>query len=723
MTRLTRRSFLGQAAGALTISLVLPSMSRAQELRRLTPAEIKEVAATPNAFLRINADSSVMVICKHIEFGQGTSSGLAALAAEELDADWAQVRVESAPANAQLYANLNMGQQGTGGSSGIANSFYQMRKAGAAARAMLVAAAAEAWGVPAAEITVEKGVIRHPASERSAGFGQFAEAASAQPFPEQPALKEPSQFTLIGTDLQRLDAVAKSSGQTTYSIDVTREGLVHSAILHPPVFGARLTSLDDQAALKIADVLAIHEVPQGIAVIARTRHAALAGVAGLRAEWDHAGAETRSTDEMYRDYARAAQEPGADVETVGRGAQGLDAAVQVIEAEYRFPFLAHAPMEPMGAVADVTPERAEIFMASQLVTRDLTEITKVLGLPPEAITLNIMSAGGSFGRLGTPDAEFAAEVAGIAQAWGKGPVKHLWTRENDLRAGRYRPMSLHRLRGGLDADGNIVGWDQVIAIQSFLDGTAFGGGVRNGIDRSATEGGTGLPYAIANRHVGLHLMRNGVPANFWRSVGSSHNVYVVETFLDLLLAQSKKDPVQARLDLLAEDQSRLRAVLLKVAEMADWQGGVQRGDRALGVAMATCFRSHVAEIAEVSRGPDGLPRVHKVWAAIDCGLAINPDQIRSQIEGGIGFALGAALHDEVTLAEGGVVEQSNFDTYPSLRIHEMPEVEVAIIPSTVDPTGTGEPGVPPLAPAVANAWRALTGTPIQTLPFRRGVRA
>lgn len=718
---LTRRSFLARSAGALTIAFVMPQMGQAQALRRMTPEEMKEITAEPNAFLRINADDSVTVICKHIEFGQGISTGLATLAAEELDAEWSKVSVEMAPANAVLYANLNMGQQGTGGSSGIANSFYQMRKAGAAARHMLIAAAAQSWGVPAEEITIDKGVLSHAATGQHAGFGRFAAEAASQPFPEQPRLKTAAEFRLIGSHVQRVDAVAKSSGQMRYSIDVAPEGLVQSAILHPPVFGATLKTFDATETRQIADVLEVHPTEFGVVVIARTRHAARIGVDALVADWDLSTAETRSSDQMYADYAAAVAEPGVEAVLTGQGRDGLATAAEVIEVDYRFPFLAHAPMEPMSAVAEVTPERAEISMASQLVTRDMTELTKVLGLPEEAITLNVMFAGGSFGRLGTPDSEFAAEVATVAKLWGKGPVKHLWSRENDIRVGRYRPMSLHRLRGGLDAEGKIVAIDHVMAIQSFLEGTAFGGAVRDGLDRSAVEGATRLPYAVADHRVGLHLMPNGVPTNFWRSVGSSHNAYVVETFVDRLLAHAGKDAVQGRLDLLAEGNDRLRAVLVKVAEMAGWDGTAQRGERALGVAMASCFRSHVAEIAEVSRGEDGLPRVHKVWVAIDCGMAINPDQIRSQMEGGIGFALGAALHDEITLAEGGLVEQLNFDTYLSLRMNEMPEIEVAIIASDHDPTGVGEPGVPPLAPAVANAWRALTGEAVTTLPFARGV--
>ena len=721
MTReTTRRTFLLQAGSALTIAMVLPTPGAAQAIRRMKPEEMRFIPATPNAFLRIGQDDLVTVISKHIEFGQGTTTGLATLAAEELDADWSQMRVEMAPADVTLYANLNMGQQGTGGSSAMANSFWQMRKAGAAARAMLVSAAATAWTVPEGEIAVERGIIAHTASGRSSGYGAFAAAAAALPVPEDPALKDPARFRLIGTDLPRIDTVAKSTGRTTYSIDVTRPGLKQSAILHPPAFGARVASFDQAAALALPGVLEVHEVPTGIAVIAETRTAAMKGVAALAAEWDMSKAERRDSEAMFGTYAEAARTPGVNAETRGDGASALSRTTRQIEAEYRFPFLAHAPMEPMGAVADVTLNRAEIWMGTQLVTRDKAEIVKVLGLQPEQVDLHTTFAGGSFGRLGTPDAEFAAEVASVGRAWGKGPVKHLWSRENDIRGGRYRPMSVHRLRGGVDAKGDIVAWDQVIAIQSFLAGTAFGGAVRDGVDGSAVEGARGMPYAIPNAHIGLHLMENGVSANFWRSVGSSHTVHAVETFVDELLTLGGKDPVEGRLALIEEP--RLRGVLTRVAEMADWSGGAAPG-RALGVAASTCFRSHVAEIAEVSRGADGLPKVHNVWCVVDCGIAINPDQIRAQMEGGIGFALGAAMYGEITIGKGGVPEQGNFDRYRSLRTSEMPAVHVDITASTADPTGVGEPGVPPLAPAVANAWRALTGTPLRVLPFARGVVA
>lgn len=724
MTRsISRRSFLASSAGALVISMFLPTLARAQAIRRMRPEEMRDVPAMPNAFLRIGADDRVTVISKHIEFGQGTFTGLATLAAEELDAAWGQMQVEMSPADVTLYANLNMGQQGTGGSSSMANSYYQMRKAGAAARAMLVTAAAQAWGVPEGEITVDQGVIAHSPSTRTAGFGTFAAAASRLPAPIDPPLKDPETFRLIGTDLTRVDALAKSTGKTVYSIDVDRPDMVQSAILHPPAFGATVAHLESSDALAVSDVLEVHQLTRGIAVYAKTRYAAQKGVAALKVDWDTSNAELRDSAEMFQTYAQAARTAGTQAELRGDGSAALETAAKQITAEYHFPFLPHAPMEPMGAVAEVSPEFAEIWMGSQLVTRDQQQIETALGLPPEKIQLHPMVAGGSFGRLGTPDAEFAEEVALAAKAWGKGPVKHLWSRENDLRGGRYRPMSVHRLRGGIDAQGNIIAWDQVIAIQSFLQGTAFGGAVRDGIDGSAVEGARGMPYNIPNLNIGLHLMENGVLSNFWRSVGSSHTCYSIETFLDDLFALGGQDPIAGRLALIGEENARLRNVLLRVADMANWSGARPQPDRALGVAVVKCFRSYVAEIAEVSVGGDGLPKVHKIWCAVDCGVAINPDQIRAQMEGGIGFALGAALYGEITIGKDGRPQQGNFDSFRSLRMSEMPEVEVSIVKSAADPTGVGEPGVPPVAPAVANAWRALTQTNLRVLPFSKGVLA
>ena len=723
MPGLSRRDLIVQAGGGLIIGVMLPTLARGQAIRRMDAAAMRAVPATPNAFLRIAADDTVTVIAKHLEMGQGPFTGLATLAAEELDADWSQMRVEHAPADVTLYANFNMGMQGTAGSSAMFNSYYQMRKAGAAARAMLVAAAARQWSVPADQIEVASGTISHPASGRKSNFGALADAAAKLPFPPEPKLKDPTDFRLIGSELPRLDSAAKSSGTAIYTSDVTRPGMVHSTILHPPAFGAKAGAVDDAAAKAVPGVLAVLEVPRGIAVIASSRYAAQRGAAALKVDWDTAKAELRSCGEMYRVYAEAAQAPGTEVELKGQGSAALAGAAKQIEAEYRLPFLAHAPMEPMGAVVELGKNKAEVWMASQLVTPDQKIIAQTVRLKPDQVEIHTMMAGGSFGRLGTPDAEFAGEAASVAKAWGKGPVKHLWTRENDIRGGRYRPLAVHKLRGGIDKAGNIVAWDQVIAIQSFMRGSVFDPNSQIKIDPSAVEGARGMPYAIPNSRIGLHLMDNGVPASFWRSVAHSHTGFAVEAFLDELLALGGRDPVKGRLALIKDEEPRLKTVLQRVAEMAKWSGPKGNQGRAFGVATIKSMRSYVAEIAEVSRGEDGLPRVHKVWCAVDCGVAINPDVIRAQMEGGIGYALGAAMYGEITLGPDGAPQQSNFDSYRSLRMGEMPEVEVAIIKSTADPTGVGEPGVPPLAPAVANAWRALTGKSVRTLPFAKGVLA
>ena len=719
----SRRSFLQKASGSLIIAVLLPSMARGQAIRRMDAADMRKLPAAPNAFLRISPDNVVTVIAKHIEMGQGVFTGLATLAAEELDADWSQMRVEAAPANLQLYANLNMGLQGTGGSSSIFNSYYQMRKAGAAARAMLVAVAAQKWGVPAGEITVNQGVIAHLVSGRKSGFGALAAAAAKLPVPPEPTLKDPANFRLIGTEFTRIDSAAKSSGAALYTIDVKRRGMVHSAILHPPAFGATVKSVDPTAAQAVKGVLVVKPVPQGVAVIAKSTWAANQGVAALAVEWDLEKAERRSVDEMYKTYAEATKAPGDQAELRGQGTAALAGAARQIEAEYRLPFLAHAAMEPCNAVIEIGKDKAEVWMGSHLTTGDQRVIAETLGLKMEQVIINGMLAGGSFGRLGTPNAEFAGEVAAIGKAWGKGPVKHLWTRENDIRSGFYRPLVVHRLRGGLDAAGNIIAWDQVIAAQSFLRGSALDPNSQIKIDNAVVEGARNMPYAIPNLRVGQHIMRNGVPTSFWRSVSASHTGFAVECFIDELLTLGGKDRVKGRLALIRDEEPRLKAVLSRVAEMANWSGGKGKAGRGFGVATMKAFRSYVAQIAEVSIGEDGLPKVHKLWCAIDCGVAINPDIIRAQIEGGIGYALGAALYGEITLGEDGQPEQGNFDQYRSLRMPEMPQIEVAIIKSSADPTGVGEPGVPLVAPAVANAIRALTGKHVRALPFAKGAFA
>lgn len=710
-SELTRRAVIA-GAGGLVIALSLPPMAaRAQAPKAPPPLD-------PNAFVRIGTDDNVTVIVKHIEFGQGPYTGLATILAEELDADWSKVGAVSAPADVRLYANLNMGIQGTGGSSAIANSYDQMRRAGAMARAMLVAAAAAKWQVDAATITVANGVIRHAGSGRQSGFGAFAEAAAKLPPPPSVTLKDPARFTLIGKDRAgiKLDSAAKSDGSAKFGIDILEPGMLTVVVARPDRFGGKLARFDAAAALEVKGVVAVKPIPSGVAVYARNSWAALKGRNALTVEWDDAAAEMRDSSAMFADYAALCRTPGRQVTAHGDAEAAL-ASGEVIEAEYHFPFLAHAPMEPLDGYLRWDGKRALLRTGSQLQTGDQGVVAKVLGLRPEQVEIDTLLTGGSFGRRAQPDCELAAELAEVAKAIGPGtPVKLMRTREDDIRGGYYRPMFVHRLRGKVEG-GRITAWSSTLAGHSFIKGSPFEGMMKDGLDPTMTEGASNPPYAIPAFRCGVHAPETRVPTLWWRSVGHTHTGYAVECFVDQLLVAAGKDPVAGRLEMMAEEP-RAAGVLRAVAKLADWKGAKRGEGRAVGVAVVESFGSFVAQIAEVSLDADGLPKVHKVWCAVDCGIAVNPDVIRAQMEGGIGYGLGHALFGEISLA-GGRVEQGNFNDYRSLRIHEMPEVEVVIVASTEKPTGVGEPGVPCTAPAVANAMAALGRPRPARLPMVR----
>lgn len=706
----SRRGFLkgaGTLGAGLVLGVHLPVFARAEAT---VQGPAGEATYAPNAFIRIAPDDTVTVLVKHIEFGQGPYTGLTTLVAEELDADWSQMRAESAPADVERYRNLAMGIQGTGGSSAIANSFEQMRKTGAAARAMLVSAAASAWEVPEAQVHVSKGRLLHEASGRNAGFGEFADAAARLPVPTDITLKKAEDFTLIGTDLPKLDTEAKTTGAATYTLDLSRPGMLTVLVAHPPRFGARPQSVDSDEALRVTGVEAVKTIPQGVAVYARNFWAASRGRDALVIDWDESGAETRSTEELVKNYRARASEPGVDAEQRGDAKQALADAAQVVEAEFVFPYLAHAPMEPLDCVIEASAEGVETWFGSQVQTGDQQALAGVFGIEPGQVKIHTQLAGGSFGRRAQQRGQFAAEAGEVAKAWGDAtPLKLMWTREDDIKGGFYRPLYVHRLRAGLDAEGAITAWDHTIVGQSIR------GRPPGEVDGSSVEGAANMPYAVDHLRVGLVTTEVDVPVLWWRSVGSTHTAYATEVFLDQLLHSGGRDPVEGRLALLSD--SRHRGVLEEVARMADWGAEVASG-RARGVALHKSFGTYVAQIAEISRNDDGLPRVHKVWCAVDCGVAVNPDIIRAQMEGGIGYGLSAALFEEITLEEGRV-QQSNFGGYRTLRINEMPEVQVSIIRSAQPPTGVGEPGLPPVAPAVANAWYRLTGEWVRRLPFAR----
>jgi isoquinoline 1-oxidoreductase beta subunit len=715
--RLSRREALA-GAGALVIGAVLP-LGRSVRALAQAPAP---VPTDPNVFLRIAEDDSVTLLVKGIEFGQGISTGFATVVAEELDADWSQMRAEGAPADAARFGSPAMGgMQGVGGSMSMASGYEQMRKVGATARALLVTAAAERWGVAAGEIAVDKGVVRHEASGRESRFGALAAAAAALPRPKDVTLKDPAAFRLIGRDkgVPRIDGRAKSTGAARFAIDETAPGLLHVVVARPPRFGARVASFDPAPALAVPGVVAVRRLSGGIAVYAKSTWPALKGRAALAIEWDESKAETRGTDEMAKAYVERARGPLKVTRSVGEIDRALaDPAATVIEADYVFPYLAHAPMEPLTGFLAWSGEDVLCRMGTQLQTIDHAAIAKVFGLPLDKVTLETLLAGGSFGRRAQIDAQFAVELSEAAKAIGPGkPVKLIWTREDDIAGGYYRPFMVHHMRGAVK-DGAITGWSDSVFGQSFIYGSAFESfGTAAGYDKAMVEGSEEPPYALPAFRCSVGHDPTPVPSLWWRSVGHTHTAYAVETFVDRLLEEAGQDRVAGRLALLG-DSPRAAAVLRAVAAMAKWSGPGPKDGIARGVAVAESFGSFVAQIAEVSLAPNGEPRVRKVWCAVDCGVAVNPDMIRAQVEGGIGFATGHALYAEVPLV-GGVPAVSNFHDYRSLRIDEMPDIEVRILASAAPPTGIGEPGVPPCAPAIANALSRLTGERPTRLPMVR----
>ena len=714
VSQLSRRSILKASAGlALGIYLARGGKAFAQ-------APQGPVNVAPNTFIVIGSDDTVTVLCKHIEMGQGPFTGMATLVAEELDADWAQMRADHAPSNPVLYKNLLFGVQGTGGSTAIANSFEQMRKVGAAARAMLVGAAAAEWNVPVSEITIEKGVIKH-ASGKEGRFGAFAEKASRQPLPDNPPLKDPSQFKLIGVEntVKRLDTPVKVNGAAIYTMDIDEPDMLTVLIARPPQFGSTVASFDATATKAVPGVVDVKQVPQGVAVYAKGFWAARKGREALKVSWDDSKAEKRGTAQLLSEYRALSKSPGKTVTQEGNvDAEFAKGGGRIVEAEFVFPYLAHAPMEPLNSYLRWDGDKVVSRFGSQFPTPDMAAIAQVLGVKIENVDLKTIFAGGSFGRRAQQSVHVAVELASVAKAIGPGhAVKVIWTREDDMRGGYYRPFAVHRMRG-LVRDGKIVAWSNTIVCQSILKGSAFEAfGVKDGLDSTAYEGSSDIPYDVPHFRCDLHHVDVGVPVLWWRSVGHTHTGYAVEAFVDELLEAAGVDRVEGRLAMMGK-KPRHAGVLKAVAELSDWKNAKLEPGRARGIAVVESFNTFIAQVVELSMTDEG-PKVHKVWCAVDCGVAVNPDIIRAQMEGGIGFGLGHILYAEVPLDAGKPVA-GNFDTYRSLRINEMPEIEVTIVKSNEKPSGVGEPGVPPLGPAVANAMAKLGLTRPRQLPMVPG---
>jgi isoquinoline 1-oxidoreductase beta subunit len=707
VTNLGRRTVLKSAGASLIIGLTIGS-------QRGFAAQTSGTLA-PNAFIRIDADNTVRLVNRYIESGQGVTTGLAMIAAEELDADWAQMKVEAAPADVKAYANPILGVQGTGGSSSIAGSYTQLRNAAATARAMLVQAAAQEWKVPVAEITVTKGVIAHAASGHSSTFGPLVATAARLTPPATVTLKDDKAFTMIGQRLPHLETQQKVTGQIKYTLDVQMPGLLTAVIARPPRFGATVAKFDAANALKVPGVKHVLQIPSGVAVVADNFWAASRGRDALFVEWDSSKAEHRGTSEILAEYRKTAEKPGLPVRHEGDAAAAMKAAAKIVTADFELPYLAHAPMEPLGCVVKRSENGCELWFGSQFVTFDQANIARTLGLKPEQVTINILHAGGSFGRRASFYGDYALGAVEIAKALSVGtPIKMVFTREDEIRSGYYRPLFFHRIQAGLDAKGQVIAWTHTLVGQSIFSGTPFDAFVKDGIDVASVETASNVPYKIPNVAVDVHNAKNGIPVLWWRSVGSSHNGYVVEHFFDQIAQAAGRDPVAMRREMLPLD-SRQRAVMELALEKSGWATPLPKG-RARGVAVVESFGTAIAYVAEISQDKHKRIKVDRVVAAVDCGRAINPDQVEHQVESGIAFGLGAALYGEITLKDGQV-EQGNFDTYNVLRMAEMPKVEVHILPSTANPTGLGEPPVPPIGPAVANAILALTGKPVTKLPI------
>jgi isoquinoline 1-oxidoreductase subunit beta len=707
---LSRRDFLKATAivgGGLAIGVYLPAV--AQE--KLTPNPNAGKSFEPNAWIRITPDNAITIVVDKSEMGQGVMTSMPMLVAEELDVDWSQIKLQQAPAN-EVYKNRIFGIQATGGSTSVASSWQHLRQMGAAAREMLVAAAAQQWGVTPDSCVTDKGAIMHSASGRKLSYGEVATTAAGVPVPQNPKLKSPENFKIIGKPIPRVDTASKVNGTAGFGIDVKVPGMLIAAIAHSPVFGGKVGSFDTVQAKAIPGVRAVVLVGDGgVAVVANDYWTAKKGLQAVKIQWrDGANAQV-STAGINKVFAEAANRPGAVAHNHGDSAKALIQSAKKINAVYQLPYAAHATMEPMNCTAHVRKDACEIWAPTQNQTGVQMVAAMITGLPKENIIVHTTLLGGGFGRRFEQD--FLADAVQISKTVDA-PVKLIWSREEDMTHDFYRPAVYNRLSAGLDKNGMPVAWTHRIVCSSIMS-RAIPQMVKNGIDPTSVEGAAELPYAIPNIHVDYVMKETGVPVGFWRSVGSSHTAFVVESFLDELAAAGKKDPYEFRRQLL-EKSPREKAVLELAATKAGWGTPLPKG-RARGIAVHKSFGSYVAEVAEVSVAKDGNVRVHKVTCAIDCGMFVNPNTVQAQMESCIVYGLTATLKGPITIDKGRV-QQRNFDSYPMLRMNEMPVIEVHIMPSTEAPSGVGEPGVPPIAPAVANAVFAATGKRIRQLPIQ-----
>jgi len=695
----TRRDFLrtGALAGAgLVIAFRIPLADAVAEAA---------AALEPNAWLQVAPDGAVTVWIGRTEMGQGVRTALPMIVAEELDADWADVRFEQA-IPAERYGDMS-----TGGSTSIREMYAPLRTAGAQARAMLIAAAAAEWRVDAAACRAERGAVVHAASGRRLAYGALAERAAALPVPADAPLKDPQAFRLIGTSPARLDGPAKVDGSAVFGLDVRVPGMLYGAVARCPVFGGKAAGFDEAAARALPGVRHVVPVATGVAVVGDSLAAARRGLAALQVTWDEGPLASLDSAAMWAKLAERAAAPGAVVEKRGDGEAALAGAARTVEAVYRAPLVAHATMETRNCTARVTADACEIWVGSQNATGVQATAARLTGLPKEKVVVHLVYLGGGFGRGSEQD--FVVEAVEAARAAGA-PVKIVWTREDDLRHDFYRPPAYHVLRAGLDATGRPTAWFHRMATQSILARLAPRA-VREGIDPTSTDVAANLPYAFPHFQVELALHDTGVPVGWWRSVSASQNAFATECFLDEVAAAAGRDPLALRRELLA-DKPRHRAVLELAAAKAGW-GTPLPARRGRGLAVVESFGSFVAQVAEVTVAADGGVRVDRVVCAVDCGQLVHPDFVVAQMESGIVYGLSATVLGEITLGRGRVL-QGNFDDYPIVRLDRCPAIEVHLAPSGEAHGGIGEVGLPPIAPAVVNAVAAATGKRVRRLPVR-----
>jgi isoquinoline 1-oxidoreductase beta subunit len=703
---LSRRGFLqagAAAGGGLMLSLSLP----------LAHAEAQAVDGfAPNAFMRIAGDGQIVLTMPYVEMGQGTYTSIPMLIAEELEVDLKQVRLEHAPPNEKLYGNpLLAGVQATGNSNAVRAAWQPLRQAGATARTMLVAAAAKRWNVDPASCRAQSGEVLHAPTGRRIGYGDLAADAARMPVPDSVVLKRPQEFKLIGTPAKRLDTPAKVNGTAVYGIDVRPPGVKIATLAQSPVFGGRVKSVNDAAARAVKGVRQIVRLDDAVAVVADHMGAAKKGLAALVIEWDDGPHAKLNTSDIVAELEKATFTSGAVAQNIGDVGKAMASAITKVEATYRVPFLAHATMEPMNCTVHVRNDGCEVWVGNQAIARAQAAAAKVTGLPQDKVVVHNHLIGGGFGRrLEADGVTRAVEIAKHVD----GPVKVVWTREEDIQHDMYRPTFFDRMSAGLDEKGMPVAWNNRFAGSSII-ARWLPPGFNNGLDGDTTEGAIDLVYALPNMHVEyLRVEPAGIPTAFWRSVGPSHNVFVTESFMDELAAAAKQDPVAFRRALL-DKTPRAKAVLELAAEKAGW--GQPLPDRVgRGVSVQHAFATYLAQVAEVEVSKDGAVRVRRVVCAVDCGTVVNPDTVQAQIQSAIMFGITAALHGEITLKDGRV-EQTNFDSYQMLRIDEAPAIEVHIVQSFEPPGGMGEAGTSAIVPAVTNAIFAATGKRLRKLPI------